>query len=115
MPKSNGHYSQCIEHNGVLYLSGQLPFNPETKSMSEGIVKQTEQVLRNVERILTEAGSAKDKVLQVRIYIPNVEDWGTVNSVYAEFFGNHKPARCVIPSRELHYGAKIEVEVTAFL
>lgn len=115
MPKSNGHYSHCIEHNGILYLSGQLPIEPDTRKMPEGIVKQTEQVLKNVERILTEAGSGKDKVLQVRVYIPNIDDWNTVNEVYAEFFGNHKPARCVIPTRNLHYGALIEVEVTAFV
>lgn len=115
MPKSNGHYSHCIEHNGILYLSGQLPFEPDTREMPEGIVKQTEQVLKNVERILSEAGSGKDKVLQVRVYIPNIDDWNTVNEVYAEFFGNHKPARCVIPTRNLHYGALIEVEVTAFV
>ena len=115
MPKSNGHYSHCIEHNGILYLSGQLPIEPDTRKMPEGIVKQTEQVLKNVERILTEAGSGKDKVLQVRVYIPNIDDWNTVNEVYAEFFGNHKPARCVIPTRNLHYGELIEVEVTAFV
>ena len=102
MPKSNGHYSHCIEHNGILYLSGQLPIEPDTRKMPEGIVKQTEQVLKNVERILTEAGSGKDKVLQVRVYIPNIDDWNTVNEVYAEFFGNHNPARCVIPTRNLH-------------
>jgi 2-iminobutanoate/2-iminopropanoate deaminase len=83
--------------------------------MPEGIVKQTEQVLKNVERILHEAGSIKEKVLQVRVYIPNIDDWSTVNEVYAEFFGNHKPARCVIPTRNLHFGALIEVEATAYI
>ena len=113
MPKSNGHYSQCIEHNGILYLSGQLPFEPETRTMPEGIEKQTAQVLTNVESILIEAGSCKSKVIQVRIYISNINDWETVNKIYSTFFGNHKPVRCVIPTRELHYGALIEVEVTA--
>jgi reactive intermediate/imine deaminase len=115
MPRANGHYSHCIEHNGILYLSGQLPFDPETRIMPEGIVKQTEQVLKNVERILTEASSNKNKVLQVRIYIPNIENWGVVNELYAEFFGNHKPARCIIPTGELHYNAMIEIEVTAYI
>lgn len=115
MPKSNGHYSQCVEHNGMLYLSGQLPLDPETRQMPVGIVKQTEQVLKNVERILHEAGSSKEKVLQVRVYIPHIDDWSTVNGVYAEFFGNHKPARCVIPTRNLHFDALIEVEATAYI
>jgi reactive intermediate/imine deaminase len=114
MHKANGHYSHCVEHNGILYLSGQLPFDPETRVMPEGIELQTRQVLKNVERILTEAGSNKDQVLQVRIYIPEIKHWNKVNEVYAEFFGNHKPARCVIPTRDLHFGAMVEIEVTAF-
>lgn len=115
MPKSNGHYSQCIEHNGVLYLSGQLPFEPETRVMPEGIERQTKQVLTNVETILIEAGSCKSKVIQVKIYISNINDWEMVNRVYSTFFGNHKPVRCIIPTCELHYGVLIEVEVTAVL
>lgn len=115
MPKANGHYSHCVEHNGILYLSGQLPFDPETRVMPEGIEKQTQQVLSNVERILKEAGSYKEQVLQVRIYIPDIEHWDKVNKIYADFFGDHKPARCVIPTRNLHFGALVEVEVTAFI
>jgi reactive intermediate/imine deaminase len=115
MPKSNGHYSQCIEHNGVLYLSGQLPFEPETRLMPEGIEKQTKQVLANLEKILIEAGSNKEKVIQVRIYISDISNWEKVNETYALFFGQHKPVRCVIPTCELHFGALIEVEVTAVL
>ncbi|PKP37357.1 MAG: enamine deaminase RidA [Bacteroidetes bacterium HGW-Bacteroidetes-15] len=114
MPKANGHYSHCVEHNGVLYLSGQLPFNPETRIMPEGIEMQTQQVLNNVERILTEAGSCKEQVLQVRIYIPDIEHWDKVNEIYSIFFGDHMPARCVIPTRNLHFGALVEIEVTAF-
>jgi reactive intermediate/imine deaminase len=115
IPKSNGHYSQCIEHNGVLYLSGQLPFEPETRVMPDGIESQTKQVLANVEKILTEAGSSKEKVIQVRIYISDISNWEKVNETYALFFGQHKPVRCVIPTCELHFGALIEVEVTAVL
>lgn len=81
--------------------------------MPEGIEKQTAQVLTNVEAILIEAGSGKNNVIQVRIYISNINDWETVNRVYSTFFGDHKPVRCVIPTRELHYGALVEVEVTA--
>jgi 2-iminobutanoate/2-iminopropanoate deaminase len=115
IPLAKGHYSHCVEHNGVLYLAGQLPIDPLTKVMPQGIERQTEQVLANVNRILTAAGSSKNKVIQVRVYIPNIENWTSVNEVYAQFFGDHKPARCIIPTRELHYGALIEVEVTAFV
>jgi len=115
MPPSNGHYSQCIEHNGVLYLSGQLAFEPKTRTLPEGIKAQTLQALRNVESILLAAGSNKNHLLQVRIYIPDVELWGEVNEAYIEFMGDHKPARCVVPSRDLHYGSLIEIEATAFV
>lgn len=113
MPTANGHYSQCIEHNGILYLSGQLPIERETKKIPSTISEQTNLVLKNIETILHEANSDKNHVLQVRIYIPNVQLWDEVNTVYSDFFGTHKPVRCVIPTNELHYGALIEVEVTA--
>ena len=115
MPKSNGHYSQCIEHNGILYLAGQLPRIPETRAIPEGIDAQTHQVLSNIEKILAEAGSGKDKVLQVRIYVSDIKYWDIVNGIYANFFGQHKPVRAVIPTRDLHHGALIEVEVTAYI
>ena len=72
MPKSNGHYSQCIKHNGILYLSGQLPINTEDGKIPERIEEQTDLVLENVEKILISAGSNKNNVIRTRIYIPNV-------------------------------------------
>ncbi len=113
MPIANGHYSQCIEHNEILYLSGQLPIDRETKKIPTTISEQTNLVLTNIETILHEANSDKNHVLQVRIYIPNIQLWDEVNAVYSDFFRTHKPTRCVIPTNELHYGALIEVEVTA--
>ena len=71
MPKANGHYSQCIKHNGVLYLSGQLPIDPYTKTIPESIEEQTDMALGKVRLILNEAGSSIEKVLQMRIYISN--------------------------------------------
>jgi len=115
MPKSNGHYSQCIEHQGILYLSGQLPIEPQSRNLPEGIEAQTLQVLQNVENILLAAGSNKNQVLRVRLYIPDVDMWDPVNKVYEQFFGLHKPARVVIPTRDLHFGCLIEVETTAFI
>ncbi len=113
MPVSNGLYSQCIEHNGILYLSGQLPLIPNTKTIPTTIEEQTDLVLKNVETILKEAGSNKNNVLQVRIYISNIDLWDKVNNGYSRFFENHKPTRCIIPTRELHFGCLIEIEVTA--
>ena len=113
MPKSNGHYSQCIEHNGILYLSGQLPIDPATKQIPKTIAEQTDQALKNVEAILNAAGSKKEKVLQARVYISDIALWDKVNEQYRLFFGDHKPARSIIPTRALHFGALIEIEVTA--
>jgi len=115
MPKSNGHYSQCIEHNGILYLSGQLPINIETKSIPVSIEEQTKLVFKNAETILKEAGSNKNKILQVRIYVSNIDLWNKVDKEYSNFFQTHKPVRCIVPTRELHYGSLIEVEITAIL
>ncbi len=113
MPKPAGHYSMCIEHNGLLYLAGQLPRNPETGQFPEGIQAQTQQALQNVLTIVEAAGSQLDKIIQMRIYIPDVGLWDEVNAVYGIFFGDHKPVRAVIPSRELHHGALIEIEALA--
>ena len=113
MPTPAGHYSMCIEHNGLLYLAGQLPKHPETKEMPEGIKAQTQQALENVLKIVEEAGSSLDHIIQMRIYIPDISLWDDVNEVYGKFFGDHKPVRAVIPCRELHYGALLEIEAIA--
>jgi reactive intermediate/imine deaminase len=115
LPESNGHYSQCIQHNGILYLSGQLPIDQISRTIPSTIEAQADLAFKNVETILTEAGSGKDKVLQVRVYIPDIALWDKVNDRYSLFFGDHKPVRCIIPTRELHFGCLIEVEVTAFV
>ena len=115
MPKANGHYSQCIAHNGILYLSGQLPIDQKHKTIPSSIEEQTDLVLKNVESILTEAGSSKKQILQVRVYISNIELWDKVNERYSLFFKEHKPTRCIIPTRELHFGCLIEIEITAIL
>lgn len=113
MPISNGHYSQCIKYNGILYLSGQLPIMKETKAIPATIEQQTILALQNTEAILKEAGSNKSNILQVRLYISNIKLWDKVNNEYIRFFGNHKPVRSIIPTRKLHFGCLIEIEVTA--
>ncbi len=113
MPINNGHYSSCIEQNDLLYLSGQLPIDNVTKQIPSTIEEQTLLALTNVESILNEAGSNKSNVLQTRIYISNINLWDQVNAIYSTFFGNHKPVRSIIPTRELHFGCLIEIEVIA--
>jgi reactive intermediate/imine deaminase len=112
IPAPKGHYSPVVEHNGTLYISGQLP-KLDDGSIPEGIEAQLKLVLAKLDHLLTHSGSDRNHVLSVRIYIPDVAYWGQVNDTYAEFFGAHRPARCVVPSRELHYGCLVELEAVA--
>lgn len=112
IPAPAGHYSPVIAHDGTLYLSGQLPKLADG-SIPEGIQAQTQLVLDKLDHLLRHSGSSRHLVLQVRIYLPDVQLWDQVNAIYAAFFGEHKPARCVVPTRELHYGCLIELEAVA--
>ena len=113
MPESNGHYSQVIAHNGILYLSGQLPIDPKTKKIPETIEEQTRQTLDNVLLLLNEAGSSRQDILQMRIFVSDIRLWGKVDSIYRDFFGAHKPVRIIVPTNELHFGCFIEIEAIA--
>ena len=115
MPKSNGHYSQVIEHQGLLYLSGQLPIDPVKKNTPNTIEEQTAMVLSKIELLVNEAGSSKQNILQTRVYISDIKLWDKVNEVYSNFFGNHKPVRSIVPTRELHFACLIEIEAIAVL
>ena len=113
-PTAAGHYSQAIVHNGVVYVAGQLPIDPKDRNKPVGsIEEQTEQTLKNVEAILVAAGSGLDQVLQMTIYISDIELWGGVNTAYSKVMGGHKPARAVVPVKELHYGYQIEIQAIA--
>lgn len=112
--RDGGHYSPGIIHNGILYISGQLSIDPETGSPAEGgVKKEAEQALRNLDLILTSAGVSREQVLSCRVYIPDVAYWGELNEVYSEYFGDHKPARVVVPSNNLYGGCKVEIEAIA--
>jgi len=113
IPMPAGHYSPIVEHAGLLYVSGQLPIDPATGDVPDGVEAQTEVALANVDRLLVEAGVDRTHVIQARIYVSNVELWGRVNDVYAAFFGDHRPARVVVPTGPLHHGCLVEIECTA--
>ena len=114
--KPAGHYSQAVVHKDVIYISGQLAVNSETGEKVYGtIAEQTEVVLNNIELILKEAGSSKGKVLKMTLYIPDIKLWDEVNEVYSKFFDDHKPARVIVPTRELHFGLGIEIDAIAYI
>lgn len=113
-PTPAGHYSQAIIHNDLIFISGQLPIHPETGEKKTGTIEeQTQQALENISAILTASGSSLDKVLKVTVYIADIALWDRVNRVYADFFKEHKPARAVVPTRQLHFGFQIEIEAIA--
>jgi 2-iminobutanoate/2-iminopropanoate deaminase len=113
-PEPKGHYSPAVAHNGLIFVSGQLPMNYQTGEVETGAIEaQTELALRNVEAILKEAGSDLDQVLQMTIYVSEMELWDKVNETYARILGKHKPARAIVPVKDLHFGTKIEIQAIA--
>lgn len=113
-PVPAGHYSQGVVHNGVVYVAGQLAIVPgQTEHKVGSIGEQTEQTLRNVQAILQAADSDLDRVLQMTIYVSDISLWGEVNAAYVRVMGNHKPARAVVPVKDLHYGYQIEIQAIA--
>lgn len=115
-PKPVGHYSQAIVSNGLLFTSGILPIKIKTSeklSPESTINKQLEVVFQNLEIILKEASLTPNEVVKTTVYITNGEDWGIINQTFADFFGEHRPARSIIPVSALHFGYKIELEAIA--
>jgi len=109
-----GHYSPGVVSRGMLYVSGQLPIDHSTGTLvSGGAAEHTRTALQNMERVLAAAGVTKEAVVMCRVYVPDVKLWEDVNREYAAFFGEHRPARVVVPTRELHYGAMVEIEAVA--
>jgi 2-iminobutanoate/2-iminopropanoate deaminase len=113
-PIPAGHYSQAVEHNGLIYVAGQLGIDPKRPGHTpDDIELQTEQTLRNVANILVAAGSDLSRVLSMTIYVSDISDWARVNAIYSKVMGAHKPARAVIPVKDLHYGFGIEIQCVA--
>ena len=113
-PTPAGHYSQAIVHDGLVFVAGQLPIVPGRKSGDVGTIEeQTEQTLANVAAILDAAGSGMDRVLQMTIYISDMALWPGVNAAYARVLGEHRPARAVVPVKDLHHGYQIEIQAIA--
>lgn len=115
-PRPGGHYSQAVVHDGTVYVAGQLPVDPKNPKAPPGdAASQARQALENVRAILEAAGSGLDRVLQMTVYVSDIAHWGEVNRVYAEVMGTHRPARAVVPTRDLHYGYLVEIQAVAAL
>jgi 2-iminobutanoate/2-iminopropanoate deaminase len=112
-PGAIGPYSQAIEANGMLFISGQLPINPETGEMPEGVTAQTEQSLKNLEAILNEAGCTFDNVVKSTCYLADMSYFGEMNAVYGKYFKGDYPARAAFAVKELPKKALVEIEMIA--
>ena len=113
-PAPSGHYSQAMVHNGLVYVAGQLPIDPVSgEKILDSIEKQTEQVIKNIAAVLEAAGSSLNQVIKTTVYVADIQLWDCVNQVYARFFGDHRPARAVVPTGPLHFGFHIEMEAIA--
>jgi 2-iminobutanoate/2-iminopropanoate deaminase len=114
-PQPGGHYAQAIVANGFVFVAGQLPLIPGAApgTLPEGIRAQTRQAIANAEAILRGAGASLQAVVSATMYITDVALWPDVNAVFAECFGTHRPARAMVTSPTLHFGALVEMQCTA--
>lgn len=105
-PAPAGHYSQAVIHGGVVYLAGQLARDP---ALPKDVRAQTRHVLANMGAVLEAADSGLDRLLQVTVYLIDLEDWSAVNDVFEEVLGDHRPARAAVPVPALPRGSAIEI------
>lgn len=112
-PAAIGPYSQAIEANGMLFISGQIPVDPATGIVPEGITAQTEQVMKNISAILTEAGYTFDNVVKTTCLLSDIANFGAMNEVYAQYFTANPPARAAFAVRDLPKGVMVEIESIA--
>ena len=112
-PKAVGPYSQAVENNGTIYVSGQLPIDGATGKMADGIEEQTRQSLTNLRYILEEAGYSLADVVKTTVLLDDIADFAAMNGVYATFFTEQMPARMCYEVAKLPMGAKVEIDAVA--
>lgn len=113
-PAAIGPYSQAIEVNGMLFISGQIPIDPATgEFVSGGIKEQTTQSFKNIKAILAEAGLTTDNVVKTTVLLSDIKDFAAMNEVYASVFTGAYPARSAFAAKDLPKGALVEIEVIA--
>jgi len=111
-----GPYSQAIIHNGLIYISGQGPIDPQTNQVMPGTIEEeSELALENIRIILEEAGSSLNKVLQVTVYLLDMGEYGRLNEVYKRYFQADPPARTCIQAARLPFGIRVEIDAIAYI
>jgi 2-iminobutanoate/2-iminopropanoate deaminase len=113
-PVPAGHYSQAVVHGGFVFVAGQLPHDLANPGGDPGDAEaQTERTLRHLQTILEAAGSGLHRLLQVTIYVTDVGLWADVNRAYARVMGEHRPARAMVPVKDLRHGYLVEIQAVA--
>lgn len=114
-PAAIGPYNQAIQAGNTLYVSGQIPLVPETMELiNSGVADETHQVLKNVQAILTHAGYTLNDVVKASIFIANMDDFATINEVYAQYFTENQPARETVAVKTLPKNVNVEISVIAW-
>jgi 2-iminobutanoate/2-iminopropanoate deaminase len=109
-----GHYVPGIRTGDLVFVSGQLPLDAAgVPQPDQPIEEQVDLALANLDAVLRAAGSSRERVVKVNVYVSDIALWDRVNRRYAAFFGNHRPARAVVPVGPLHYGCAIEIDAVA--
>jgi 2-iminobutanoate/2-iminopropanoate deaminase len=115
-PKAIGPYSQAVKANGFVFLSGQIALDPQTQQVVEGgIAPQTERVLENLKGIVEAAGSSMHHVVKTTVFLADMNDFATMNEVYARYFTTHQPARSTVEVARLPRGVSVEIDLIALL
>ena len=115
-PKALGPYSQAVKAGGFVWCSGQIPIDPAVNAVTaEGIEAQTRQSITNLKHVLEKAGAGLDKVVKTTVFIKDMNDFAALNAVYAEMFGDTKPARSCVQVARLPKDVKVEIEAVAAL
>ncbi|MBP5413106.1 MAG: RidA family protein [Bacteroidales bacterium] len=112
-PAAIGPYSQAVEAGNMLFISGQIPVNPATGDVPSGITAQTEQVMKNIEAILKEAGYDFKNIVKTTCLLSDIANFGPMNEVYAKYFPEDCPARAAFAVRDLPKGVLVEIESIA--
>lgn len=113
--KPKGHYAPAIIHNGLVYVSGQLPLDADGEAQLGSIEEQTILCMQNMETVLKESGSGLRHILKVSVFIADIGNWAKFNETFATIMGDHRPARIVVPCNLLNRGCGIEIDCIASL
>jgi 2-iminobutanoate/2-iminopropanoate deaminase len=114
-PEAIGPYSQAVKHHGILYTSGQIALDPATGAIVEGdFAAQADRVFKNLAAVLYAGGSDFNRVLKATVYLTDlVNNFKTLNTIYEQYFGDHKPARTTIEASDLPKGSLLEIDLIA--